>query len=196
MFRVLAFLLVVTVTVSHTQIALAETPSTKELEGDLAEVKAAITTAQDEVAQYKGGLIKTQIELRVQILKNTEAMLEQKRKSILRSIDLDYTIDGKAYKNYTEKQLKSLEVDIQSTKSEIIKQQTEADKYRGGLIKTMQLTAVAIARVTLANLEMRYLTARHGIPLFAPETETTRASPGTAPKKEPVGKVVKDKDAL
>ena len=168
-------------------------PSTEELEADLANVRRQIVEADKEVSKYEGGLILVQIRLRIETLKNTEAMLEQKRLSIVRAIRLDYTIDGKPQPTVSAEELSPLEDDIKTLEAEINQQTAEAAIYSGGLIKFMKLSAIETSRVTLATLKMRYLTAKHGIPIFGFE----RSGAGDPPRsEEKPGRVVEDKEAL
>jgi hypothetical protein len=65
-------------------------PSTAELDADIASTKSEITAADGEAARYSGGLILARTQLRSAVLRNTLAMLEQKRESFLRGITLIY----------------------------------------------------------------------------------------------------------
>jgi hypothetical protein len=68
--------------------------STLEIDGDLATVATQIAATDTESQKYSGGLIKTLLDLRLAILRNTSAMLDQKRSSFIRRINLRYTIEG------------------------------------------------------------------------------------------------------
>ena len=57
----------------------------------------------------------------------------------------------------------------------------------------MQLVTIATQRSTLALVEMRYLTAKWGIPLYIPANATSGAT--SAPATNP-GHVVEDKNAF
>ncbi len=168
-------------------------PSTEELEADLTNVRRQIVEADKEASKYKGGLLLVMIRLRVETLKNTEAMLEQKRLSIVRAILLNHTIDGKPQPTVSAEELSALEDDIKALEAEINKQTAEAAIYSGGLIKVMKLSAIETSRVTLATLKMRYLTAKHGIPIFGFEGSGTGDPPRS---EEKPGRVVEDKEAL
>jgi hypothetical protein len=61
-------------------------PSTTELDADITSTKTEIAASDAVVARYSGGLVLLQTQLRAAILKNTLAMLEQKRESFLRGI--------------------------------------------------------------------------------------------------------------
>jgi hypothetical protein len=67
--------------------------STLEIDRDRAAVMAQVNEAASEAAKYSGGAIKVFIDLRIAILKNTLAMLDQKRASFFRLVALNYTIE-------------------------------------------------------------------------------------------------------
>ena len=79
-------------------------PSSELLDKDLAELHTVIEAADAEAAQYRGGLILAQIQLRKSVLQTTEAMLLQKRKSLLRRINLNYVIEAKEVKHDSAEQ--------------------------------------------------------------------------------------------
>ena len=65
-------------------------PSDSDLDADIAVTKAEIADAQRDAAGYSGGAILIQIRLREAVLRNTLAMLQQKRSSFLRGIVVTY----------------------------------------------------------------------------------------------------------
>src|ERR1035441_10144179 len=89
MFGVIAVLSVLLV-----WIFLTPVPTTEELDADLKQVRTEITRASAEADNYAPSLMKSFIEVRRQILANTEAMLSQKRVSVLRRVALSYRIDS------------------------------------------------------------------------------------------------------
>ncbi|HEU5046510.1 MAG TPA: hypothetical protein VFT64_01565 [Rickettsiales bacterium] len=166
-------------------------PSTYALDKDLAEVHAAIEAVNAEAAQYSGGLILIQIQLQKSVLQNTEAMLLQKRKALLRRIELGYTIDGKKSAPATTEQLDKIQKDIQEVKSKIEKTEQEAAQYNGGLIQVTLLMSAETQKMTLAALEQKYYTAKYGIPFVSVDFDTAKDKKAVSP-----GKIVNDKDAL
>lgn len=165
-------------------------PSSEVLDKDLAEIHAAIAAADTEAAQYRGGLILVQLQLRKSVLQTTEAMLLQKRKSLLRRINLKYSVDTKEVKPASADQLSAIEKDMQDVESKIKKALDEAAQYRGGLIQITLLMNAETQKMTLAALQHKYYTAKYGIPFVAVDFDKAHE------KKAPVGKAVEDKDAL
>lgn len=165
-------------------------PSTEALDADLKVVQADIKSANDESAGYNGGLIKVMIETRKQLLETTLAMIESKRTSILRRINLTYQVKGRDL--VVNDDLKPIDQDIANAKIKLQADQTEADRYSGGLLQSMALMAAATDRTTLSQLYLAYYTKKYGLAL--PESNI----PGNSvrPPPAPLGKVVRDKDAL
>ncbi len=165
-------------------------PSTEALDADLKVIHADIKSANDESAGYNGGLIKVMIETRKQLLETTLAMIESKRTSILRRINLTYQVKGKDL--VVKDDLKIIDQDIASAKIKLQADQTEADRYSGGLLQSMALMAAATDRTTLSQLYLAYYAKKYGLAL--PESNIPSNSMGPPPA--PLGKVVRDKDAL
>ena len=169
-------------------------PSTADLDSDISSIKKSIKFSTLEASKYSGGTILSLIKMRVEIENNTLAMLEQKKFSFIRFIDLKYTIDGRPQSKITDSELKSLSNDIKILENEIIEQIKEASRYSGGLILMLRLSEIGTSRITLATLKMRLLTARHGIPIFGIDSKSKNAK--KQPKNVPIGKVVSDNDDL
>ena len=165
--------------------------STLEIDRDRATVRAQITDAENEAAQYSGGALKTLIEVRAATLRNTLAMLDQKRASLIRIIALTYTIEGRAAQEASDKELNDILGDLSESERTIASAKAEAARYTGGLVQTMQLMKAATEEITLASLRMKFYSAKHGFPMPIPSLETTKTPP---PK--PPGKIVKDREAL
>lgn len=165
-------------------------PSGDLLDKDLVELHTAIEAADTEATQYRGGLILAQIQLRKSVLQTTEAMLLQKRKSLLRRLNLNYVVEAKEVKPASADQLAAIEKDMQDVEAKIKKALDEAAQYSGGLIQITLLMNVETQKMTLAALQHKYYTAKYGIPFVAVDFDKPQE------KKAPVGKAVEDKDAL
>ena len=110
-------------------------------------------------AKYSGGLIKTYIEVRIEILKTNKALVTQNIISLesgnlttiiinLPEPDLDRAAD--------------LEKDIENQKKRVDAARSEASKYSGGLVQALSLTTLATEQYTLALLEHQYYLAKYG----------------------------------
>jgi hypothetical protein len=165
-------------------------PSTEALDSDLAEIRAQIKAADEEDSKYQGGLIKALVLIRREILRTTEAMLEQKRASFLRRIALNYIVNGKPIVPATDERLRGIAADLDRANASVSKHLAEAEHYSGGLIQGMSLMAVATDRLTLAQLNLAYYQAKYGM---APVVEIPRS--GLSVPRD-LGTIVKDKDAF
>lgn len=167
---------------------ISSDPSTTDIESDLSEVQIRIKEAESEAALYSGGAILALIQIRVETLKITQAMLEQKRSSLLRRIDLNYVVEGVAHTPNVEN-IAALEQDIADTQQERDKNIAEAALYSGGLLQTMSLMNAATNEVTLGQLRLSLLAEKYGF-VFG---RSSAQEPGT-----PMGQVIvtEDSDAL
>jgi hypothetical protein len=170
-------------------LLLQPVQSTAELDTDLTSVAAQIKQANLESERYRPNLIKTMIELRTQTFKNTQAMLQQKRMSILRGLRLSYVISGNQVAPATQAQLAEITKDIKSSEEKLVELQSQAAQYSGGLVQAMALMSVETERVTISQLWLKYYSAKYGLANF-------KISPDAKESVRPPGHVVKDKDAL
>ena len=104
-------------------------PSTADLDSDISSIKKSIKLSTAEANKYSGGAILSLIKMRIEIENNTLAMLEQKKSSLIRFIDLKYTIDGRSQRKTTGSEIKSLSDDIKVLENEIIEQEKEASRW-------------------------------------------------------------------
>ena len=97
--------------------------STVELDSDIKTIEVELEEARiDAAAAGSNRLVAALAEQRVQILRDTNAMLNQKRKAFLRGIRLNYTVDGKEFKrpNDWEARIKALDDEIIKAKGSVI----------------------------------------------------------------------------
>jgi hypothetical protein len=165
-------------------------PSTQDLDSDIAEIRQRMKQVTDLRQKYEGGAIKVLMDLNHEILSTTEAMLLQKRAATLRHVNLDYRINGRPIEVATAEALKAIEDDRADAQKKAEAAQAEADRYTGGLIQGLALMKAQTEKLSVSVLSLKYYSAKYGIALPIPPL-------GDAPpKKEPPGRVVKDKDAL
>jgi ABC-type iron transport system FetAB ATPase subunit len=121
-------------------------PSRAELDVEIASIKTKIAAADAQTALYSGGLILAQAQLGVAILKNTLAMLEQKRASFLRGITLNYQEPTPRISAPFDDAAALSELD--KARADANAAQREAAMYSGGFIQTMALVREATAKTT------------------------------------------------
>jgi len=131
-----------------------------ELRTEIAKTQEAIKEARTEDQKLTGGLIKLLIEARMETLRNTEALLQQRVRAIEAgaklSIEIPATTPDPALAAQLDQEIAALKAKIESV-------QAEANKYSGGLIRVQFLAAAATQTQTLAMLEQRALIAKYGL---------------------------------
>lgn len=152
-------------------------PSTDELDRDLSMLAEVPSMADPNDPQVKaeqalGAAIRTQ----------TREMLEQRRTAALRFVDLRYTVNGAVAPVADSGQLAELEADISKQQAAVVERKIAVDEVRGGAIRTQRLASLSLAETTLALLERRYLTFKHGIALPSAGT----AAPTAAADKDAI----------
>lgn len=148
---------------------LGSDPSTGILDADIQFVEQRLVETTEQMSAYSGGAILGIYQAQHAILTTTRDMLQLKRSSLLRRINLTYTVDGTTYVPNPER-LDSLASDIQKVIAERNAAQAEADRYSGGLLKTVALMQVATADLTMSQLKMTELAETYGFLLQIPET--------------------------
>lgn len=149
---------------------------------EIAAVRDEITRAEADDAKYSGGLVKAIVGLRLATLRQTLAMLEQRRAASDLNIALRYTVDGKPFVPPSDAagQLATVEKEIASTRLRIAAAENEVAKYSGGLVLSMALTTLATARQTEAMLDQRRIALTFQLPQFAGLQSDAKASSTSA----------------
>ena len=155
-------LLFVTVTAcaSQAQLTPEEQQTIAQLQGELVQVESEIESAEEDNRTYSGGLIKTLITLRLEILRTNHALIQQRVHALESGAEIDITVIG----SEPDPELAaSLLVEIENQRTKIAEAEQEAARYSGGLVQAMALSAVATQRNTLAMLEQKYFSAEYGL---------------------------------
>jgi hypothetical protein len=159
-------------------------PSTTEIDSDIAEVRNQITAAEADSKSHPDGAINIVVSLRLQTLRLTEAMLEQKRESLLRRIQLNYVINNQLPQSPNRQLVSVIETDLTRESAKLDKDQADADRSAGGLIQALALTTTATDRLTIAALRLSYYQAKYGLALPALPSAVV-PSPTQAPPEDP-----------
>ena len=165
--------------------------STIEIDKDRASISNELSAAQSEAEKYSGGAIKALLDARVETLRHTLTMLDQKRTSILRRIALTYSIESHPISPAPNAILSALLEEIKSAESRIASAQADADRYSGGLVHSLKLMTLATEELSVAQLRMKFYTAKYSLPLPVLSPTSTNNQ-----RVIPPGKVVSDKEAL
>jgi len=159
----------------------AQESSVTGLKEELRSLQTEIAAAQTEDQKYAGGLVKSLIAMRIQILKTTQSLLQQKIAAI--ETGTTQKMEIRITPTDTER-AESLEKEILTKKQEIENQRKEAAKYSGGLVLSMKLATIATGEQTVAMLEQQYLDAKYGLPILPRGLDSkTEGSIAASPKK-------------
>ncbi|MBN1546464.1 MAG: hypothetical protein JW902_07390 [Syntrophaceae bacterium] len=144
-------------------------PSTEEINGDITTLETEIKDANATVQHYSGGLLYILANVRLETLKTTKTMLEQKRSGLRRYIPLSYSIDGKKYTVPANKDelLQELNDDLENLQQDLSKAEMESSKYGGGLLGLLSLVQVSTVENSIAFLNQRRLLLKHDIPYYS-----------------------------
>ena len=135
-----------------------------DLKGDLEGIRRDIDDAQKQDQRYTGGLIKSRIAVRLELLKTNAALVEQRI----------HTIEGGTRTTVVVNVVKTdpsraaeLAKEIETQKEKVSAARAQADRYAGGLALALSETTFATAGNTLAMLEQQYLAAKYGLSIPA-----------------------------
>ena len=156
------------------------TPEQKQVVADLGQdldrIGQEIENATRDDVAYSGGLIKTMIGMRLEVLKTNEALVEQRIHALESGARITVVVDAT---KPDPTRATELAKEIETQRAKVEEARTEADRYSGGLVQAMAETAVATNRNTLAMLEQQYFVARYGLALpVAAATQPTQAETG------------------
>jgi hypothetical protein len=168
------------------------TPAQKQLvsglKTELDRIRSDIALAQSDDAKYDGGLIKSLIALRLQVLYTNAALVEQRIMSLESGVRARIVPIAT---NPDPARASELAREIESTRAKVQEGRREADRYSGGLTQAMAEATVATQRNTLAMLEQQYLFAKFGVAFpsgeVAPVAGSKASSQGPARSAAPSG---------
>ncbi len=135
-------------------------PLVQDLHRELEKLRATIAAAENAEAQSAGGLVMSLIATRLEILRTTEALVQQRVLAIETGTPVTLCVPT------TQPDLKramELEKEIANQEKELSSAQVEAAQYSGGLVHTLKLTAVATRQQTVSILQQNMLTAKYGL---------------------------------
>jgi len=141
----------------------------------LSSIKMEITTLDTEIIRaemedekYAGGLVKALIGSRIEILKQTREMLQQRDKAWTFGIKLRYTINGKPFvlSDSAKQLLPDVERELSELKSKIDKQELIVAQYSGGLVQALSIATLETMRQTYAMLDQRRLAIKYELPQY------------------------------
>lgn len=142
------------------ELSPLEIEQVSSLKTELAATEQSLSSAKVDQEKYTGGLIKSLIHARAEVLETNKALLQQRINAIESGAKVDIVIQGVQENPELAKQL---ELEIAKAEEEIKAEKKEAEQYSGGLILSMKLATIATQEQTLAMLQQKYLSAKYGL---------------------------------
>lgn len=144
------------------ELTPAEQRQVAELREEMGDLDAEIASAQEEDRKYRGGLIKALVAIRLETLKTTRALVQQR----IHAIDsgAPVKLETVVAKEDPER-AKQLSEEIIAQTAEVRAARAEAALYSGGLVGAMKASTVATQEHTLAMLRQQYVLAKYGLAL-------------------------------
>ncbi len=142
--------------------------STEEIDADMMRVDEQIVVVKGEIEKFSGGLLPNLMQMRLEILENTKAMLEQKKTGLNRFINIKYMINGQPFKRPVDYEIKAkeLEDELGRLGADIKQMRIESAQYSGGLIKVMIEMKIATNENTKAMFEQKRLSLIYDFPIY------------------------------
>lgn len=142
------------------ELSPLEIEQVNNLKSELAATEQSLSSAKLDQEKYAGGLIKSLIQTRTEVLETNKALLQQRINAIESGAKIDIVIEGVQENPELAKQL---EDEIINIEKEIEEGRKDAANYTGGLVLSMKLASIATQEQTLAMLQQKYLSAKYGI---------------------------------
>jgi len=172
--------------------APALTPEQKvelgRMKEDLSRIQKEVQDATLDDDKYSGGLIKSMIAIRLQVLKTNEALIEQRIHALESGAKITVVVDATKPDTVRAAELAK---EIENQRAKIEEARVEAAQYSGGLLQAISETNVATNRNTLAILEQQYFVVKYGLSIpsaaiaQAPPTETSSATSSISKTAKP-----------
>ena len=156
---------------------------TDEQKKELESLKSSLTTVQSELTAAEqrqktaGGLIGAMMELRVETLKVTKELTEQRIAAMESGASIKVVVPvTTADPELAEKVSK----EISALEQSLVSSRLEA-AGAGGLFGMIKQTKVATEELTLAQLQQKHLAAKYGLALLPASASASRSSAPTQP---------------
>lgn len=158
----------------------------KSIDDVIAQIEKQIRETEAEDQKYAGGLIKALIGSRLAILKQTQAMLQQRAQASLFRISIKYMVDGKAFSPPDDAavQLGIVERELAELGEKVASAEADAARYSGGLVQAVSLSTVAQLKQTQAMLEQKRLALKFSLPQYIGFKSDTAALSASIPTND------------
>lgn len=136
-------------------------------------VQSDIASAETEFARYSGGLVSALIKARIEVLKTTDALIQQRMHAIQSGAPVSLQTNVTAA---DPQRAAELLIEIQNQEAELERAKLEAAKYSGGLVHAMALSTVATKAQTIATLRHAQIVAKYGLAHAGPSQPTDQTA--------------------
>lgn len=131
-----------------------------ELKREYRQIEKEIATTSAEHDRLSGGLLKSLMAARLELLKTNVALVKQRIHALQSGAKITITLKGT---KPDPGRAARLAKDIRELKSRIASKEAESARYSGGLILAMLKSGIATDQMSLAMLETELLKAKYGI---------------------------------
>ena len=153
-------------------VSFVEEKFLENINRDVDNLQNKISEATSDYEKYDGGLIKNLLKTRLEILRATFDLLQQRKAADKYNVSINYKGVEHPYKNESHKQqlLNQIDKEIKKQRTELIKTKAKSEMYSGGLIKTLLETSVVTIQMGIDLLETKRLAIEYDVPLFITTT--------------------------
>lgn len=142
------------------------------VKAEVTNVVREISTAQKDASQYSGGLVKVLIEARIETLKLTKSILENRIAAEEGGATVKIVVPAT---RPDPDRARTILADIQTQMKKVSEAESEANSS-GGLVQALAVSRVQTEKLTLAQLRAAWYQAEYGI-----EIPTSASPTGPAP---------------
>ena len=140
----------------------------RRLDAEIESVNDRITQAQEEQKPYaRGSVVHDLMSIRVAMLQQTLAMLEQRRAAAQWRVTLSYTVDGKAYVAPADvvPRVAALQVQLKNARES---RESDLQLMRGSAdsVRPQYVTSIATKTILISQLEYQLAAYTNGFPPY------------------------------
>lgn len=149
-----------------------EQQQVSDLKAELATIDQELAAIRSEDKLYSGGLIKSLIAVRQEVVKTTRALVQQR----IHAIESGAPVKVETVSATPDRErANQLAQELTAQTSEVKAARAEAERYSGGLVGALKASTVATQENTLAMLRQQYVMAKYGLvtPTAKPISESS-----------------------
>ena len=145
------------------------------LQQELAQVQEDIADAEAQDAALGGGLLKSLVAVRLEVLRTNEALIQQRIHALQSGARVRIVVNAT---KQDPGRAAALAREVSAQEDNVEAARVNAGQYGGGLIRALALSTQATAENTLAMLEQQRLAAEYGLAIPAGPLAAGSSTPG------------------